>query len=466
MAAATALVRLPPTSSASRRVPQRRPSSLQLRGNRSAGSATPLNPRELFGSLNAAPVVQRAKEVLRLQGAHTRTTDGSSRRSTAPTDGLPRAKAVTSFLRGVKTHRPGGASGGGDDGGQPEQPAEPAADEIKLPVNFDWRTELAGMVAEGQDPLGDQVDQGPCGSCYGFVGILMLQMRFRIQLFRKHGILYPLELSFKSPVRCSPYTEGCDGGFAYFTGRAAQEVGVPLASCDREVALGDLNQACDMRCYTNNSMLFYARDYWHIGGFSHGSDEGSIMREIYINGPVDLGFSTTAIPEFVKVSGHSVQKETDVMTVMHNHKTLKEEFSSRDDVHRWWASTHAIIGVGWGQDEVSWGTLKYWSVRNSWGRAWGVNGYGKIRRGNNDGGIETDATAIDPDMSRLPPGFLEQAKLYHEHREARPAGVNSRSQSQTPTTHAAPGIPQYCKDRPNSPDCNLAQTGTAASLFF
>ena len=24
-------------------------------------------------------------------------------------------------------------------------------------------------------------------------------------------------------------------------------------------------------------------------------------------------------------------------------------------------------GVGWGEDEVPWGTIKYWSVRNSWG---------------------------------------------------------------------------------------------------
>merc|ERR1719161_634331 len=288
--------------------------------------------------------------------------------------------------------------------------AHTAGDASDLPKSFDWRDELAGMVPPGQDPLGEQIDQGPCGSCYAFAGVMTLQMRFRVKLFREKGLLYPVELSYKSAARCSPYTEGCDGGFSYFTSRVATEIGVPTAACDKDVSAGAVGTTCDWKCYTNNTQLFFAKDYWHVGGFSHGSDEASIMREIYQNGPVELGFSTTAVPEFVVLSGQSHMKETEVMTIINNKKTPKEPYSTNPDIHRWWYSTHAILAVGWGEDTVGWGMIKYWTVRNSWGRDWGVNGYAKMRRGNNDGGIETDASMVVPDLDRLPPGFLEEAK--------------------------------------------------------
>jgi len=297
-----------------------------------------------------------------------------------------------------------------------------------------------------------QIDQGACGSCYAFAGIMMLQMRFRVKLWQEHGILYPLELSYKSATRCSPYT----GGFSYFISRAVQEVGVPLEECDRNVSEAQLDRTCDWKCHEENPMLFYAKDYWHVGGFSHGSSEESIMREIYSNGPVELGFSTSAMPEFVVLSGQSnFPEQTDVMTVANNGKAVKEQYSRNPDIHRWWFSTHAILCVGWGEDQVKWGMVKFWSVRNSWGRAWGQGGYAKMRRGNNDAGVETDASMVEPDLDRLPPGFLEKAKDYHNSMAAtRDAwAVQAKNRGMAPAATHAPGIPEYCKQRPDSPDC-------------
>lgn len=340
-------------------------------------------------------------------------------------------------LRGIKMHTP------------------VLADSTPLPKVFDWRTELASMVPPGEDPLGAQIDQGPCGSCYAFAGIIMLQMRFRVKMYQEHGILYPLELSYKTPTRCSPYTEGCSGGFSYFIARVAQEAGVPTEDCDRNVSAGSLDTTCDYQCYQNNSQIFYAKDYWHVGGFSHGSSEESIMREIYLNGPIELGFATTAMPEFIALSGQShIPEQTDVMTVAVNNKALKEQYSQNPDIHRWWYSTHAILCVGWGEDQVNWGMVKFWTVRNSWGRHWGQGGYAKMRRGNNDAGVETDASMVMPDMDRLPAGFLEKAKAYHEsmaaQRKTWAATANPLAQS-GPKPKA--GIPEYCKQRPDSPDC-------------
>jgi len=352
----------------------------------------------------------------------------------------PTSQKAALSLRGVQAHVQG------------------APDAPELPKVFDWREQLAGMVPPGQDPLGEQIDQGACGSCYAFAGIMMLQMRFRVKLFQQHGILYPLELSYKSPTRCSPYTEGCSGGFSYFISRAAGEVGVPLEECDRNTSAKALDEACDWHCHANNPMLFYAKDYWHVGGFSHGSSEESIMREIYLNGPVELGFSTTALPEFIALNGQSNEPEvTDVMTVAFNKKALKERYSNNPDIHRWWYATHAILCVGWGEDIVNWGMVKFWTVRNSWGRSWGQGGYAKMRRGNNDAGVETDASMVEPDLDRLPDGFLDTAKKYHKSMEASRAQWAAKAKEGDSklgsTPQAKAGIPEYCKQRPDSPDC-------------
>eukprot|EP00929_Paragymnodinium_shiwhaense_P028236 TRINITY_DN16410_c0_g1_i2.p1 TRINITY_DN16410_c0_g1~~TRINITY_DN16410_c0_g1_i2.p1 ORF type:complete len:479 (+),score=138.70 TRINITY_DN16410_c0_g1_i2:744-2180(+) len=407
-------------------------------------AATILDAKSLLSELSAHQRQNLVKEVYRFNS----TSAAQERR---PARRARKQGRRTVSLRGVRAH-----SGWQREAQAPPAAAAAAANASALPANFDWREVLAGMVPFKQDPLGEQIDQGQCGSCYAFAAVLMLQMRFRAQLFRQHGLLYPLELSFKSPARCSPYTEGCDGGFSYFTSRLASEVGVPLAECDAGLPAADVEKTCDWSCYKNNTNLFYAKDYWHIGGFSHGSDELSIMREIYLNGPVELGFSTSAVPEFVVLSGMSNYDETDVMTLMKNEEVLREPFSSNVAIGHWTYSTHAILAVGWGEDVVSWGMVKYWTVRNSWGRNWGKEGYAKMRRGNNDGGIEADASMVVPDLDRLPSGFLEQAKAFHDSkaadREKWIAEAKSAKESGIPG-HYTGGLSDYCKKRPDSIDC-------------
>ena len=53
---------------------------------------------------------------------------------------------------------------------------------------------------------------------------------------------------------------------------------------------------------------------------------------------------------------------------------------------------HAIKIVGWGVED----STPYWLVANSWNEDWGDNGFFKIRRGNNECGIEGQIVAGIP----------------------------------------------------------------------
>jgi len=50
---------------------------------------------------------------------------------------------------------------------------------------------------------------------------------------------------------------------------------------------------------------------------------------------------------------------------------------------------HAVKVVGWGTEN----NTPYWLVANSWNQTWGMQGYFKIQRGNNECEFESQALA-------------------------------------------------------------------------
>lgn len=320
-----------------------------------------------------------------------------------------------------------------------------------LPKSFDWRDKLKGYTAPGVDPLSEQFNQGNCGSCYAFSGTQVLAMRFRIRLLKEHGIFYPLELSWKSATQCSPYTEGCSGGFAYLTFKQAAETGLPLAECDKSAEPKSLDNSCDWKCYRNSSNLFFAKGYGQTGGFTQGAGEDRIMRVMHDYGPVIVSFGTKAIPQFIYANGRDGEK---VMDLIHNDRVPEEPASSNPEILPWKYTTHSILAVGWGEEPNG---QKYWIVRNSWGKSWGDQGYAKFPRGHNDAAIETSAPWVEPDMDRLPRGFLEMARKYHEEQQAKKASGKVLRHTDAKTSSGGNNNkkkkPTYCELRPDSPDC-------------
>lgn len=101
--------------------------------------------------------------------------------------------------------------------------------------------------------------------------------------------------------------------------------------------------------------------------------------ELVSNGPVVVGFEV--YPDFLQYAG-GIYHHTGIT----NSRELR--FNPFEETN------HAVLVVGYGMDRDS--GEKYWIVKNSWGKSWGEEGFFRIRRGNDECGIESLAFAATP----------------------------------------------------------------------
>lgn len=259
---------------------------------------------------------------------------------------------------------------------------------VTLPQQFDWRDQPE--LEQSGDDLDPEIDQGPCGSCYAFASVKSLSMRFRIRLAKMRGKPTSLSLSWRSTARCSPFSEGCNGGWPMFIGRLATEVGVyqktdtvlnPKCKADSQ---GDeiVDQQCGRECGINPDRhaqpVWFAKDYGYVGGFAQGATEELIKEEIYRNGPVAMELTVTSLPAFIYGNSGNpiVTFDEDVVlrdSVAFGNPTNKgvpqplgvnasalAAVGSTPQIakfNEWQWMDHVIIGVGWGvEPPAKWGT--------------------------------------------------------------------------------------------------------------
>ncbi|GMI08626.1 hypothetical protein TrVE_jg11342 [Triparma verrucosa] len=102
------------------------------------------------------------------------------------------------------------------------------------------------------------------------------------------------------------------------------------------------------------------------------NDVSTIQAAIMAGGPVETAFTVYADFE-------------DYESGVYQHTTTES------------VGGHAVRIVGWGTDADS--GLDYWKVANSWNPYWGENGYFRIIRGTNEGGIESQCVASSADST-------------------------------------------------------------------
>jgi len=252
-----------------------------------------------------------------------------------------------------------------------------------LPDTFDAREQWPNCAS-----LKEVRDQGSCGSCWAFGAVEA--MTDRICIVSKGAQNF--HISAEDLVACcSECGFGCDGGFPQAAWSYYKETGLvtggnyntkqgcepyTLPSCDHHVN-GSLppcqgeqpTPQCENKCIPEYSTPF-AKDKHHGSTvYSVRSDQKQIETEIFNNGPVEAAFTVYA----------------DFLT----YKTGVYQHTSGSVL-----GGHAVKILGWGVED----STPYWLVANSWNEDWGDKGFFKIRRGNNECGIESGIVAGAPKL--------------------------------------------------------------------
>eukprot|EP00746_Dinoflagellata_sp_MGD_P144784 gnl/MRDRNA2_/MRDRNA2_77480_c0_seq1.p1 gnl/MRDRNA2_/MRDRNA2_77480_c0~~gnl/MRDRNA2_/MRDRNA2_77480_c0_seq1.p1 ORF type:complete len:514 (-),score=81.24 gnl/MRDRNA2_/MRDRNA2_77480_c0_seq1:216-1757(-) len=229
-----------------------------------------------------------------------------------------------------------------------------------VPQALDWRSN------NGKNFLEPVMDQGSCGSCYAVAGVRMLTARHRIA--QKDPSLEPFSISY--PMACSEYNQGCKGGYGILIAKWSMDVGLVPESCAPYDVVSTCNQDYAAKC--PRVKMWRAANPRYVGGFYGATNEENMKQELFTNGPVTTGFAVADdfmwYSQGIYSSGQDIPKTGD-----------------------WVKVDHGVLMIGWGEEN----SVKYWTCQNSWGPGWGEDGYFRIKRGENLGGIESICEAAD-----------------------------------------------------------------------
>jgi len=226
------------------------------------------------------------------------------------------------------------------------------------PEEFDARTQWPNC-----DSMKEIRDQRHCGSCWAFGAVESMSDRTCI----KHG--QNIRLSAEDMNSCGKSTfarcGSCQGGQPGCAWTYWVNTGVVTEDCYPYSAGTDpsslVTPECKKKC-TGNTALDWNTDK-HKGAKHYTIvGEENMKTELSSNGPFEVAFQVYA--DFMSYSSG-----------IYYHQTGAYE------------GGHAVKLVGYGTEN---GT-KYWLCANSWNTDWGEKGFFRIKRGNDECGIEGQA---------------------------------------------------------------------------
>ncbi|KAK6917961.1 Peptidase C1A, propeptide [Dillenia turbinata] len=222
------------------------------------------------------------------------------------------------------------------------------------------------------------VPVGHCGSCWAFGAVESLSDRFCIHFGMN------ISLSVNDLLACCGFLcgEGCDGGYPIHAWKYFVHRGVVTEECDPYFDNKGCSHPgcepayptpkCKRKC-VSGSQAWKRAKHFSVSAYRVDSDPNSIMAEVYQNGPVEVSFAVYEDFAYYK-SG------------VYKHTTGS------------FLGGHAVKLIGWGTTDDG---EDYWLLANQWNTNWGDEGYFKIKRGENECGIEGDVVAGLPSSKNL-----------------------------------------------------------------
>ncbi|XP_071956241.1 procathepsin L-like [Antedon mediterranea] len=255
---------------------------------------------------------------------------------------------------------------------------------FQAPTEVDWRKE--GYVTPVKN-------QGQCDSSWAFSAIGSLEG----QHFKKYNKL--ISLSEQQLLDCSNGygNNGCEGGlmdngFKYIkaNGGIASEANYPynaendMCKFDASMVAATVNGYIDVMSYSEDLLNAVAA----VGPISASMDATHASFMLY---HTDIIVLFSFFFSNVYAISLLMTKIIFITTMIVTAKTLDcrvyRERSCNSAVS---GLDHAVLVVGYGEDSDT--SDPYWLVKNSWGTAWGMEGYFKITRKDNMCGIATLAS--------------------------------------------------------------------------
>merc|ERR1712226_1271678 len=236
-----------------------------------------------------------------------------------------------------------------------------------IPESIDWR--YADQNQLNLVAVTAVKDQGSCGSCWTFGAAATMEGSMCIQ--GSYDCSSWSDLSEQNMVDCASYNStflgsyndnGCSGGEqsnairgAWLAGGISSEETYPYVSgstgskqtCTQPaIAATVTDNVCGTTSYNGANSPLLARAVMAKGPVTIGIDAGGLAFSLYSGGV----YSSTSC------SGRRIN--------------------------------HAVTTVGFGVDTTS--EMPFWTIKNSWGTGWGLDGYILVERGVDVCGVERD----------------------------------------------------------------------------
>ncbi|MFH1807839.1 MAG: C1 family peptidase [Pseudomonadota bacterium] len=190
-------------------------------------------------------------------------------------------------------------------------------------------------------------DQGDCGSCFVFGSLAATEAQYRI-VRQQPG--YAIDLAEQELISCISIDDCASGGTAEQVGAYLKSTGVPAESCFPYTSGSTGNDGqCADSCANGSEQRYFIHD-WEMSTLPWTSDE---LKARLLVSPIIANLQIYS--DFLSYAGGVYSRTTNQT--------------------RGW---HIVALVGWDDGDNS------WIIKNSWGEDWGMQGYGKIDRGERD----------------------------------------------------------------------------------